>query len=265
MKHLFYLLIFLFSSEIIAQEYTISGTVVDEENNAIPYANVVLHESVAQNIEGSSGISGNNRKGAVTDENGYFEFTNLKEYGYFIMSSYIGYKSKKTLYPIQLSKDEYLKIILIEDTQALEEVSLTSNKPTLKKEVDRLVFNVANTSLSEGSILDVLRSTPGVLILENTITVKNGSPTVYINDRKVNLTATEITQLLENSPANTIQKIEVITNPPAKYDAGSGAVLNIVMSKNLITGYRGNVFSNFTQGVFSRYNTGINQFYKTKK
>lgn len=198
-----------------------------------------------------------------TEKNGLFNFEELESGDYLITASFLGYKTEYI--KLKLLKNETIKIILKEDTQALEEVSLISNRPTLKKEVDRLVFNVANTSLSEGSILDVLRSTPGVLILENTITVKNGSPTVYINDRKVNLTATEITQLLENSPANTIQKIEVITNPPAKYDAGSGAVLNIVMSKNLITGYRGNVFSNFTQGVFSRYNTGINQFYKTKK
>ncbi|MEJ6791770.1 MAG: carboxypeptidase-like regulatory domain-containing protein [Lacinutrix sp.] len=143
MKYFFYLFIFLFSSEIIAQEFTISGTVMDEQNNVIPYANEVLHESVIPTLEGSSGISVKNRKGAVTDENGNFEFTNLKEYGYFIASSYIGYKSKKIFYPIQLLKDEYIKIVLVEDTQTLEEVTINTTKPTLEKQVERLVFNVA--------------------------------------------------------------------------------------------------------------------------
>ncbi|WP_452225404.1 TonB-dependent receptor domain-containing protein [Lacinutrix chionoecetis] len=265
MKFFISLILFIFSSPIIAQQLTISGTIVDEENNAIPYVNVMLHESVIPTIEGSSGISGENKKGAVTDENGNFEFTNLKKYAYFIKPSYIGYKSEKALYPIQLSKDEYIKIVLEEDAQILEGVTINATKPTLEKELDRLVFNVANTALSEGSLLDVLRSTPGVLVLGDAISVKNGTPAVYINDKKVNLSASEITQLLESSPANTIKKVEVITNPPAKYDAESGAVLNIVMSRNLITGYRGNVFTNYTQGVYPRYNAGINQFYKTKK
>jgi hypothetical protein len=152
MKNVFYLLIFLFSSEIVAQEFTISGIVVDEQNNPITYANVLLNESVSKNIKGSSGFSLKNRKGTVTDENGYFEFTNVKAYGYFVMSSYIGYKSKQSLYPIQLTKDEYIKITLLEDTETLEGVTLNYTKPTLKKEVDRLVFNVANTALSEGNI-----------------------------------------------------------------------------------------------------------------
>ena len=123
-----------------------------------------------------------------TEKNGLFNFEELESGDYLITASFLGYKTEYI--KLKLLKNETIKIILKEDTQALEEVSLISNRPTLKKEVDRLVFNVANTSLSEGSILDVLRSTPGVLILENTITVKNGSPTVYINDRKVNLTAT---------------------------------------------------------------------------
>lgn len=201
--------------------------------------------------------------GTMTDENGYFEFDDMGKWGYALEASFMGYETTRQQF--QLSKNIELSITLKEATENIGEVVITAKRPTLTKEVDRLIFNVANTALSEGTILDVLRSTPGILILDNEISIKNTLPMVYINDRKVNLSPEEITQLLESSSANTIQKVEVITNPPAKYDAESGAVLNIVMLKNLVTGYRGNVFSNYTQGIFPRYNVGINQFYKTKK
>ena len=64
---------------------------------------------------------------------------------------------------------------------------------------------------------------------------------VYINNKRVQLTSNELIQLLESAPANSIKSVEVITNPPASYDADSGSVINIIMSKNLVTGYRGSV------------------------
>ena len=266
MKYFLYLLIFLFSQEIIAQDLILNGILLDEKNEPIEYAHVFLMKAV-MNSEEETESTGNpgykNINWFSTEVGGFFKFEGLESGDYRITASFMGYKTESK--DIKLLKNDTIKIRLKEDTQTLEGVTITSTKPTLKKESDRLVFNVANTALSEGNLLEVLRSTPGVLILDNGITVKNSTPTVYINDRKVNLSASEITQLLENSPANTIKKVEVITNPPAKYDAESGAVLNIVMTRNLITGYRGNIFSNYTQGVFPRYNVGINQFYKTKK
>jgi len=253
MKYFLFLNIFIFSSEIMAQEFSVSGTVVDENNQFVAFANVLLLNEDETIITG-----------ATTSETGTFKIKNVEAKSYILKVSFIGFKSFNETFTLSENKN-FGKIILKEDTQMLEGVIITSTKPTLKKEADRLVFNLANSALSEGNLLEVLRSTPGVLVLGDVITVKNSTPTVFINDRKVNLSANEITQLLENSPANTIQKVEVITNPPAKYDAESGVVLNIVMSRNLITGYRGNIFKNYTQGVFPRYNAGINQFYKTKK
>ena len=138
-------------------------------------------------------------------------------------------------------------------------------RPTIKREVDRLVFNVEKTALSEGNMMDVLRSTPGVIVLDNAISVKNSSPTVYINDRKVHLSSGELVELLEGTSATNIKSVEVITNPPARYDAESGVVLNIVMSKNLVTGYSGSLFSNYTQGVFPKTNYGMSNFCKGSK
>ncbi|WP_452598042.1 TonB-dependent receptor domain-containing protein [Pontimicrobium sp. MEBiC01747] len=256
MKYSLYIFLLFWSTVIFAQDLTISGVLLDEQNRPIPYANILCFEVVNLEV--------NQLKGMSSNDEGLYKFEGLKPGKYIIKASFLGYETGEST--LELFKNTSLDpIILKATTENIGEVIITTKRPTLKKESDRLIFNIANTSLSEGSILEVLKRTPGVLIFDNEISVKNTTPTIYINNRKVNLSSSELTQLLENSSANSIQKIEVITNPSARYDADNGAVLNIVMLKNLITGYRGNVFANFRQGVFSRYNAGISQFYKTKK
>lgn len=251
MKQLINFAILLASVTVIAQtDFSISGKITDALNQPIAYANVIVMTADSTIVGGVSSL-----------ENGTFKLNNLKEESYVLKVSFIGYKTYKN--NLIVSQSHTLSTIILEqDSEALSEVIIINRKPTLKKEVDRLVFNIEKSSLSEGSVLSALKSTPGILVIDNTISVKNSTPTVYINDRKVNLSATEITQLLESSTANNVQKIEVITNPPAKYDAESGAVINIIMTKNLATGYRGKYFTNYTQGVYPRFNAGLNQFYK---
>ncbi|MBE9490135.1 MAG: TonB-dependent receptor [Bacteroidetes bacterium] len=241
-------------SKTFAQELSVSGVLVDEANQSIPFANVLIMDEKSSDIVA----------GTSSNEKGAFILKNLQPNTYLLKVTFIGYE--EYIKSISITKDVILEpIVLNASAESLDEVELTAKTPTLKKEVDRLVFNVANTALSEGNMLELIRNTPGVLVLDNSITIKNTSPTVYINDKKVHLTGEELMQLLEGSSANTIKSIEVITNPPAKYDAESGAILNIIMSKNMITGYRGNVFTNYTQGVFPRYNVGMTNFYKTDK
>lgn len=254
MKYYLYSLIFLFSTEVIAQEFTISATVIEENTKPIAYANVAIFSSDKSEV-----IDGSN-----TDEDGNFIIENLSAGEYVLNISFVGYTSySKT---ITLSKTINLgKITLKESTETLEGVTIITKKPTIKKLADRLVFNVENTALTQGNLLDVLRSTPTVFVSEETIKIKRNIPAVYINGRKVNLSGAEVIQLLENTPANSIKSVEAITTPGAKYEASSGTVLNIIMGKNLITGYRGRVFSNYKQGVFPNYNAGISNFYKTKK
>ncbi len=236
------------------QEFSISGRVVDEQGLPIGFANVILMTQQDSTVV----------KGTSTDDNGVFSLNTLGRDTYNFRISYIGFKEVSK--EIFVDKDiDFGTIILEEETQNLDEVSLVYKKPTLKKEADRLVFNVENSALVEGNILQVLKSTPGVLVINNNILVKSTSPTVYINNRKVNISSFELAQLLESSSANAIKAVEVITNPSAKYDASSGVVLNIVMSKNLVTGYRGNVFANYEQGVFPRYNVGMSHFFKSEK
>ena len=238
----------------LGQEISISGFVEDSDRQPIAFATVLVLR--AQDSTIVNGVSSN--------EEGFFLSKALNSDTYVVKISFLGYKEFQKTIDLTDSVD-LGTIVLEENSEMLNEVNIVAKKPTLIKEPDRLVFNIENTALVEGNMFQVLKSTPGILILDNSITVKNSTPTVYINDKKVHLSNDELVQLLEGSSAGAIKSVEVITNPSSKYDAASGAVINIIMSKNLVSGYRGNIFANYTQGVFPRYQAGMSHFFKSDK
>lgn len=252
----YYLSIILFSLcfSAYAQEFSISGTVVDANSEPIDLANIII---LAE--DGTTFI-----KGTSTGEKGYFKLNNLTPTAYFIRISFIGFEEFEQ--KIILSGHLNLKTIqLAETAENLDEVTVIAKKPTITRKPDRLIFNVENTALTEGSTLGVLKNTPGIIVTEGGINIKSAQAAIFINNRRVQLTSDELIQLLESSPANSIKSVEVITNPPASYDADSGSVINIIMSKNLVTGYRGSVQTNYTQGVFPRYNAATSHYFKNDK
>lgn len=252
---IFLLLFFaLFNYSSFAQGADVSGFVNDIHKQPIAYANVLLLKAQDSTII----------KGLTTDDKGYFNIKEVAGDNYVLKVSFIGYEDFYKAFDLKKSIN-LGTLILQESSEELDQVNIMVRRPTLKKYADKLVFNVENTAVIEGNIFDVIKSTPGILVLDNSILVKNATPTVYINDKKVHLSGKDLTQLLEGSAASSIKSIEVITNPSAKYEASSGSVINIVMSKNLITGYRGNVSGNFIQGVFPRYNGGMGHFFKNEK
>lgn len=253
-KNLFLFAFFLCSLGVWSQSFTISGTVKDIGNKPVAFANILILQ--AQDSIAITGVS--------SDENGNFILENIKSESYILKTSFIGYKDNFTALDV-LSDISDINIVLEESIEALSEVEVVYVKPVLTREADRLVFKVENTALSQGNLAEVLRSTPSVLVLDDAILVKNTSPTVYINDRKVHLSSAELIELLQGTSASNIKSVEVIMNPSAKYDADSGVVLNIIMSKNLITGYNGSVFSNYTQGVFPKSSLGTSHYFKGEK
>ena len=252
----FYLSILFYTVTFVAisQEFSIFGNVVDSNNDPVELANVIILSS-----ENSQFV-----KGTSTDQLGYFKLENLTSDTFIIRISFIGYQEFEQ--KIILTGDLDLKKIRLKSiSESLEEVVVIGKKPSITRKPDRLIFNIENTALTEGSTLSVLKSTPGVIVSESGINIKSDQATVFINNRRVQLTSSELIQLLESAPANSIKSVEVITNPPASYDADSGSVINIIMSKNLVTGYRGSVQTNYTQGVFPRYNAGTSHYFKNNK
>ncbi len=254
MRNVYAIVLLLSTTFAWSQTFTISGNVQDENANPIAYTNILLLKAQDSTIV----------SGTTSTEDGKFTFNNIAVNSYIVKASFISYEDNFT--NITLTDDLHLPLIVLKESiEELSEIQLTYKKPTVKREVDRLVFNVEKTALSEGNMMEVLRSTPGVLVLNEEIVVKNTTPTVYINNRKVHLSSSEVVELLQGTSASNIKAVEVITNPPARYDAESGVVLNILMAKNLVTGYNGSVFSNYTQGVFLKSNHGMTNYFKGPK
>ncbi|WP_291965928.1 outer membrane beta-barrel family protein [Maribacter sp.] len=256
MKLLLAILFFIIGVSQFAhsQTFELKGEVKDQYQEPVAFASVFL-------VTAKDSVLA---KGTSADENGAFLFTDIKEGLYFLKASYVGQVSNDLA--IEIIKDTKIGAIIIEQqAEQLNEVTVTSNKPVVKREVDRIVFNVENTVISQNSSWDILRQTPGVIMMNDELKVRNQATTIYINDRKVQLSSEEVKSLLENYQGENIKSVEVIHNPPASYDAEGGSILNIVTSKNVSVGYKGNVNAGYTQGVFPKYNFGTSHFYKTKR
>lgn len=248
-----YLFLFLFSYSGFSQQ-SVEGRVLDPSQQPVAFANVIL-----LNAEDSTSVY----KGAVSTENGRFVLNEVEPNDYLLKISFVGFQD--LLQKIEVSKKANLgDLVLQNDTSTLNEVSINYKNPSVKKEVDRLVFNVENTTLSTGSSWDILKRTPGVILSGNSLMVRNQGVQVYINDRRVQLSASELQTLLENYSADNIKSVEVITTPPARYDAEGGAILNIVTSKAIAPGYKGNINGAWTQAIFPKYQLGTSHYYKTE-
>lgn len=236
------------------QTFTITGKVVDEQNQVVPYANILLLEAVDSTfVQGSS-----------ADEEGFFKLTGVEANLYLLQASYVGSGSEPRA--LDITKDVSLGALIIPmESNELDEVVVTAQRPKLQRLPDRLVFTVENTVVSQGTSWDILKNTPGVIVNQDNLMIRGQNATVYLNDRKVQLSGQEVQDLLQGLSGTNIKSVEVIANPPARYDAEGGPILNIVTSKNIVPGYKGSVNGTFTQAVFPKYSIGTSHYYKTDK
>ncbi len=248
------LTVFFVVSISSAQTFEISGKVINTTNEVIPFANILLLNSADSTFV----------QGTSADENGLFSLKEVAPDLYLLQASYVGIGSK----PLALDIKGNVKLgalIIPTESQSLDEVVVTAKKPTLQRLADRLVFQVENTVVSQGSSWDILKGTPGVIVNQEELLIRGQNATVYLNDRRVQLSGQEIQDLLEGLSGVNIKSVEVIPNPPARYDAESGPILNIVTSKNVVPGYKGSINSSFTQAIFPKYSIGTSQYHKTEK
>ena len=197
------------------QAQNISGKVVDETNQSVPYANVV------QLSQDSTFLGG-----CVTDENGAFQMAKVQNAA-LLKVSFVGYKDKWL--PLSGTQTNLGTIQLELDAVSLKEVTVSAGLPDVYFKGDAQVTTVENSILAEvGAADDVLGKIPGIVKNNDKLTVfGKGEPLVFINGRQVR-DHSELEQL----NAKDIQRVELVTNPGAKYDATVGAVVRIVTKKN---------------------------------
>ncbi len=150
----------------------------------------------------------------------------------------------------------------------LGEVFIRVNKPVFQQKADKMVFNVENSTLSEGStILEVLGRAPGVVVSQEgelSLRGKKGV-SVMINGKLSSLSSKELANLLRSTNSSAVKNIEIIANPSAKYDAtGNAGIINIVLKKSVLEGLNGSVYTSVGRGRKNRMNTGMNINYNHK-
>ena len=232
----------------------VRGQIVDKENQPVSFANVVL-----LNAKDSVSVI----KGMISEDDGSFLFEEIENRPYILKISFLGFADYIKRFEVE-GNTNLGKIELQETSNSLDEVTVKARKPKIERKIDRISFNVENSVISSLNTYEILKRTPGVIVSQGELLVKNRPATVYINDRKVYLSTAELEQLLSGLSGENVKSVEVITTPPARYEAeGSGAILNIVMSKNPSIGYKGSVNASNTVAVLPKYSLGTSQYYKT--
>lgn len=201
----------------------------------------------------------------VTNNKGKFEFK-VPAAKYLLRYSFIGYETLQI--PVTLfDKTDLTKLSLSPLDNKLAEVKVTAGKSLLSAGIDRKVYNVSQDMMAQsGSASDVLRNIPSVEVdIDGQVLLRGSSGVmILINGKPSLLMGKSKADVLQQFPANSIERIEVITNPSAKYRPdGTSGIINIVLKKNIKSGWNGSVVAN--AGNRNRYNGGVSFNYKQGK
>jgi Outer membrane protein beta-barrel family/CarboxypepD_reg-like domain len=250
------LLAFLLLSNIcFSQSIKFSGLVFNSKKEVVSNAKIII----------SGQLDSLKIFNSLSNEKGYFEIGQIQTGKYNLSVAINGFKEFNEV--LNLENDVVNKeIILQEISNKLDEVVIQTKKPTIKRKIDRLEFNVENTILATNNAWEIIKKTPEVQVSGSDISIRgSNSILVTINDKKIYLTGEELKNLLESTNGDDVKTIEVITNPPAKYDAQGSAVLNIKLKKNLKLGYKSSIKTSYVQSTYPKFVTSTTQFYKSKK
>ncbi len=240
----------------------ISGTIIDGNTKTIESATITLQRAKDSSLA----------KMSVADKNGHFNFESVPDGKYFVSVTAVGHNKgfSETIEINTANPSVELRTIeLVPAAKNLGAVTVTAKKPLVEQKLDRTIVNVEASITNVGnSALEVLEKSPGVTVdKDGNISLKGKQGVVVMIDgRPSYLSGADLAALLKNMPSSQLDQIEIMTNPPAKYDAaGNSGVINIKTKKNKQFGYNGSITSGYTQGRFARFNDGINFNYRNGK
>lgn len=239
----------------LAQQQKIDGKVTNEKKQNISQAKIEVFD--AHNVL---------IKTFLTNDEGVFSLEGIAENEVKLIINDLEYATFEKQVDLSKLNQKFDIVLKKESISDIEEVAIVKKKPVVKRKIDRLEFNVENSNISSLSAWEILKKTPGVVFSNNDFKIKGSSEIlITINDKKVMVTGDELKTLLENTQGDDVKTVEVITNPPAKYEASGSAVLNIVMKQNKLEGYRGYVSGKYVQSMYPKGVGSIAQYYKKGK
>ncbi len=252
---------FLFSGNLLPAQPKINGAVTGMVLSATNNKPLELVNVVVIDPKDSSIVTG-----TASDKKGKYEINNVPSGEFYLRYSILGFKEKTSsrfnidsVHP----KVTLGAISLIETEVNLSEVTVTSEKSTFNNTIDRKVYNVQQDVVSKtGTVSDLLQNIPSVQVdIDGTVSLRgSGNVMILINGKPSPLMGKSRAEVLQQMSASSIEKIEVITNPSAKFKPdGTSGIINIVMKKDANTGLNGSVGAN--AGNEDRYNGSINLNY----
>ncbi|WP_433810139.1 TonB-dependent receptor domain-containing protein [Flavobacterium johnsoniae] len=228
---------------------------VSNETAGLEWADVSVFNSEGKIIDGTT-----------TKQDGSFEI-NLKKGTYKITISLLGYSEYEK--EISIEKETDLGIIILKETTTnLGEVVIQTKKKTVEQKIDRVVYNVENNiSVTGGDALTAINTAPGVVVQNNVINILGkGASRVMIDGRMIELSGEELNSYLKSISANDIKSIEVIANPPAKYEAnGTGGIINIILKKGIRDSWKNATTISYDQNKYGIYTLRNSFFYNKNK
>jgi iron complex outermembrane receptor protein len=254
MKQIFTLCVaMLFSFAGMAQNTAkISGIVKDEQGKALQSATVSLLRAKDSSLA----------KLAVSGQDGQFEFINSKPGKYFVSVLLVGYaKGSSTSFDYAAADVSVPMISLRQTTREMNEVTVQSKKPFIETKIDKTVVNVEASPTSAGATaMEILEKSPGVSVSsEGAISLRGKAGVIVMLDGKPTyMSSTDLANLLKNMPATSLDQIEIMTNPSARYDAsGNSGIINIKTKKGKNDGFNGSVTLGATVGIFQHPNGAL--------
>ena len=236
----------------------IKGVVKDQTHDApVEYATVSVYTMADSTLI----------DGTITDEKGAFELKKLKPGTYFVEVSFIGY-NKAAVKNIPISKKRKvidLKTVnLRQATEALDEVTVTTERLPVKYQIDKKVIPVSRQiTAASGNAVDVLENVPSVSVdIEGNVSLRGSTNFTVLVDGKPSIL--DAADILEQMPASMIENLEIITNPSAKYDPeGTAGIINVITKKNKESGFTGVV--NLNTGSHDNNRADLLLNYRKKK
>lgn len=246
-RHLLSVLLILLALTSPAQ-HLIKGKVIAQNSHPIISASIVLLQKSDKSILQTS----------ITDSAGVFLISPKQALQHQLVVNAIGFETAIIDLPNVLNQDTTLLIRLTSQGKQLNQVSIYGKVPLIERKTDRILFNVENSlSAIGGDGIDALSKAPGVRVNDNGINIVGKSGVkVMVNDRLIQLSGTDLITYVKSIPADNIKRIEIITNPSARYEAdGNSGLINIVLKKNRTQGFNGMI--NTGAILASRYTTGL--------
>ncbi|KAA0988755.1 outer membrane beta-barrel family protein [Dyadobacter aurulentus] len=252
------LIILICAASPAMSQSRVRGKIVEKGDQGAAYATIALVAATDSSVV----------KGAVSDESGVFEIDNVANGNYLVNVQYVGYK-KKWSPPVVLSDSmnsvDLGSLVLEENVESLAEVTVKGQRSLVEQKGDRMILNVEKSVIAKGNkVTDLLKYAPLVRVTNEGIKVGNkGSVLILVDGRQTGQGA--LASFLQNFSAEDILKIEVLTNPPAKYDASFGAVIDIITKKSLEVGLNGRVAVNYSRGEYGRFTPDGSLNFRTRK